>query len=70
MNFHQIFIEIATAPSFPMDSFETSTLILWGSVFTSSSFEIFEICIFYFLANFHPIFSQIATAHIIFNGFL
>ena len=120
MNFHQIFIEIATAPTisngflwnyvqllyrsvftssfhffliciflyflriyikfsfksllllqFPMDSFATRcTHLFSGSVF-ASSFQIFEICIFFiFWPNFHPSFIQIATASIIFNGFL
>ena len=68
--FYKIFIEIATAPTISNGFLWNYVHLLSRSVFTSSSFEIFEICIFYLLVNFHSIFIQIATAPTIFNGFL
>ena len=71
MNFHQIFIEIATAPTISNGFLETMySYYLAQSSHRSSSFQFFEMCIFFiFGANFHPIFIQIATAPTIFNGF-
>ena len=57
MNFHQIFIEIATAPTIPNGFLWNYVHLLSRSVFTSSSFQFFLICIFFFFyefsSNFH-----------------
>ena len=60
MNFHQIFIEIATAPTISNAFLWNYLQLLSRSVFTSS-FQFFEICLF-FNTNFHQIFIEIATA--------
>ena len=52
MNFHQIFIEIATAPTISNGFLWNYVHLLSRSVFTSSSFQFFLICIFFFLRIF------------------
>ena len=50
MNFHQIFIEIATAPTIPMDSFETLYTCYLGQ--SSHLFIFVKFGFFYFLRIF------------------
>ena len=70
MNFHQIFIEIATAPTVSNEFLCNYVHLFSGSVFTSSSQIFRNLYFFIFWPNFHPSFIQIATAPTIFNGFL
>ena len=70
MNFHHIcLLKSLLILQFPMDSFETRYTSL-GQSSHLLLFGFLKFVCFYFLANFHLIFIQIATAPTIFNGFL
>ena len=72
MNFHQIFIEIATAPTI-------SNGFLWNYMYTYYLGQSSHLLLLIFLklaffiiffTNFHQIFIEIATAPTVSNGFL